>query len=419
MDLQAFKNQNNFSDLAAKIGYPRVNSKECPKCHRKSTFSIRNETYYKCFHPNCELNESGDIFNFAVQMGVCATIGEAIRKIAGSRGNTDYQGHSERLKQRHKVMSTVFRYYKDQLEVYDEPKKYIQERGYGDLKDLDVGYAPDSTYDLIPNIGDPPYKISSNELEREQLVLERSGMDFIRNRLVFPIRDSKGHIIHFHSRSLDPAETEKKWLATRAPEGIKTNVHYAWAPTKFARTEHLFITEGISDGLSLLRLGMPVISALSIMSDFNQILREYKSLKTLIAIYDNDQVPIGQRKADSYKSWEHVLPRLIEYQKANPKIDIWCVVPPSRPGVKDVNEWLQSINYDVDTFNKYVQLKASKLSSFSLNYYINRPQDHIKLLELIKYGSDPNLSKMVRKSLIEWIQNNYPSFIDYLIATNL
>jgi DNA primase len=148
---------------------------------------------------------------------------------------------------------------------------------------------------------------------------DSKGNSIMANRYVFSIFDTKGNVVGFSGRSIDP-ENPAKYLNT--PEtmffkkrGILYNYHEA---KKYGQ---VYVVEGYCDALSLISLGIPnVVAAMgtSFTQDHINILND----KSIILSLDND------------KAGKEQMYNLIQSNKSTPfKVLLW-------EGAKDFNDLL-------------------------------------------------------------------------------
>ncbi|MEO8285492.1 MAG: DNA primase [Chloroflexota bacterium] len=131
-------------------------------------------------------------------------------------------------------------------------RAYAEKRGLtpATLETFQVGYAPDS-FDMLGN-----YLLqrgySSQELIDAGLVAERDSgghYDRFRNRLLFPIRDSKGVVVGFGGRALGDGQTPKYLNSPQSVVFDKSTILYGFdlARPHIQRTGQVVIVEGYMD----------------------------------------------------------------------------------------------------------------------------------------------------------------------------
>jgi hypothetical protein len=363
MDLSSFNASHDFIDLANKhLGLnlqTGVKWQTCPACKGASRFTVDPKTnYYKCMKgATCELGKGGDIFSLFAWGGI--PFKEALTLLDIS-SKPQYQVKSE--------LDTLFDLYKSEYYKSNKAQEYVAKRyNFTDLNSLSS----------IDSIGFAPEGIESYGVKGE--------------RLVFPLRDNSGRIKHLHSRAIDPNE-ELRWLPTRTAEGEKSFGHYIWNSFIHRYTEHLFLCEGISDGLALSAIGLPTVALTSINVDFSlAILNSLYSLKTLVVLLDNDTMPSNATNGASviYKSWDSTIDKLLLLKVKNPALNIICAMPPNKVGVKDVNDWLQVTKINADGVLHYSQHNGLNVIDFFIKHYWDSKKELHKLF-FRACASNPN-----------------------------
>jgi hypothetical protein len=229
-----------------------------------------------------------------------------------------------------------------------------------------VGYAPDAPRFLLSKLG---RKYSQTVLEQHGLISPRSGDDLMRNRVVFPICTATNYFVHLQGRSLDP-DSSLRWLCTSTMDGrFHSNMDYTYNIENVQHQPVLFLTEGVTDGLSLIELGLPTVSCFGLKPSLQNELRHLSNLTDLIAIFDNDLHELSSNNTtQDYKSWSVVIPRLVELQLYKPNLNIWCVSPPSSRGVKDINQWLLD-GLTLNEFEHYCSSNMLSLFDFAFNLF--------------------------------------------------
>lgn len=391
--LTQFKTKHSFTEVAGRFGYHFSPNKTniCPCCN-KNTFSVfNNDTRYKCFRPACDLNKVGDIFNFLQILGISSSFKESISLLNLETSNTVKQNKVS-------ILDTVFDLYKEQYTNSVKAQEYLIHRGYS-TKKIEVGYAPADVYFLRDRL-EPQLEV----LKSYSLVNDNYE-DYFKDRLIFPVRDLSNKIVHFHSRDIsnDPNIT-LRWLASKRRD--TSNINYLWRGHIEKNSKALFLTEGISDGLSLVNWDLPTVSTMSIQADFTTLLQPFTNLEELHCIFDNDRHSISTNKSSyTYKSWEVVLPKLISLKLARPNLTIYCLMPPSLPNVKDLNDFTLTVSKK--EFQDYYSKNTLSLPEFTFKFFF-RPDYYKSLIQLSK----DNLT--LQQKLLSVIDNEYNNWLEFI-----
>jgi hypothetical protein len=393
--LEQFKTQHSFTQVASQFGYHFTLNKinYCPICNKHSFSIYNNDTRYKCFRPSCELNKTGDIFNFLEIVGLSSNFKDSL-KLLDISSSTNYQP-----KKQNSILNRVFSLYKEEFNKSLEAQDYLKSRGYN-LNKFEVGYAPNNKFylsELLPS--------NSDELLKYHLI-KLNGEDYFQNRLVFPIRTLDNYIIHFHSRDLsNSSELTLRWMASKKRE--TSNIDYLWRGHIESKSKAIFLTEGISDALSLLTWDLPVVATMSIQADIAKLFSSFHNLEELHCIFDNDRQIISNHKSSyTYKSWEHILPQLINLKLQRPNLQIFCFMPPPTNGVKDLNDYCKLVSKS--EFQSNYNESTLSLEDFTIKHFFKKSY-YKRLLELCKY------SKSLQVKLESLVESNYSSWIDFIM----
>ena len=390
--LSQFKTKHSFTEVAARFGYHFSSNKTniCPCCNKSSFSVFANDTKYKCFRPTCELNKAGDIFNFLQVIGVSSNFKESISLLNLESSNFKVDKTN--------ILDTVFDLYKQEYKNYYKAEKYLLNRGYNPKK-VEVGYAPADPHFLI-------YKLPNDlDLLKSYFLINDNNEDYFRDRLIFPIRDLSNKIVHFHTRDIsDNLNVSLRWLASKRRD--TSNINYLWRGHIEKNSKAIFLTEGISDGLSLVNWDLPTVATMSIQADFSTLFKPFVQLKELHCIFDNDRNSITPNKVSySYKSWEIVLPKLIELKLSRPTLNIYCFMPPPAPNIKDLNNFTQTLTKQ--QFQDYYSKHTLSLSDFIIKFFF-RPDYYKVLVKLSQY------EESLRNTLLELVNNDYNNWLEFI-----
>lgn len=232
--------------------------------------------------------------------------------------------------------------------------KYFKNRGFENLQEqYDLGYCPsvligkgNVVLNLKELILEKFPSINPSILDSYELYDSR-GDSIMAGRYVFPIHDSKGNIVAFSGRSLDP--NQPKYLNTKETQFFKKrSTLYNYHEAKKYGT--IYIVEGYCDALSLIACGHKNVVA-SMGTSFTQDHLDMLKDKELVLSFDND------------KAGKETMLNLILANKDIPfKVLKW-------DGAKDFNELLMSNKTTLET----ILDKPSIVSApeFVINYCKN------------------------------------------------
>lgn len=392
MDLNVFKDTTKLDLITAAHNYLHIELKplgiyqKCPACGGRSSFIVNTNNTYKCHKPSCDLWKGGNLFTFFKWAGysyqeTCSLLN--IKSDSLSKPViTDTRSHR---------LIILLEECKERLLRTPNALNYIESRYNIHLEDLnkpqfEIGYA-----NCLPELN-----------------------YYNEDRIIFPVRDHYGGLVHFHTRSMDP-DSAYRWLPTTKLEGGRPFGDYIWNAHLYHKRKELFLTEGISDGITLSKLGLPTISMLSLTAPIVELLQKFNNLENLTVILDNDKVPLNERtKTKVYKSWDatdssghSIVSKLLQLAILKPNLKIWCLMPPSMVGIKDVNDWVCKHKHTKKSFIEVISKRARLITDFAIEYYWNDTSKHSLIIKSIntKASEDLFVSKLVV---------NYTDWLDYI-----
>ena len=200
----------------------------------------------------------------------------------------------------HSIMARIARFFEQNLADQPRPKDYVAARGI-DAKTaakFALGYAPDSWDALLNRFG-------ATEEERRHifqlgLIIERDTRggeraagfyDRFRDRLMFPIRDSRGRVIGFGGRVID--EGEPKYLnSPETPLFHKGRELYGLYEARAARADfnRLMIVEGYMDVVRLHQAGITyAVATLGTATTQEHLNKIFRSTSEVVFCFDGDR----------------------------------------------------------------------------------------------------------------------------------
>ena len=245
----------------------------CPFHNEKSpSFTVSpTKQFYHCF--GCGAH--GTSIGFLMEYSGLGYV-DAIKELAQNVGmvvpeNEDRLPPARRAEQQAKslalteAMSRAADFYRQQLKTAPSAIAYLQKRGLtGEIAArFAMGYAPpgwDSLRAVFPDYTD-------NALVESGMVIDKAAeegggphkrYDRFRDRIMFPIRNSKGQVIAFGGRVMDSGEP--KYLnSPETPLFQKGSELYGLFEARQAIREagYVLVTEGYMDVVALAQLGFP------------------------------------------------------------------------------------------------------------------------------------------------------------------
>lgn len=273
----------------------------CPFHGEKTaSFSVApDKGIYYCF--GC--HKGGGAINFMMEVEGLS-YPDAVRKLAERVGmevpeDEQYQSRYRQQERLWALMKEAARYFHSQLyaPVGAEGLQYAQKRGMlkGTLTKFGIGFAPNTWNGLCDAMRAKGY--TEQELRDAGLVSEKNGRiyDRFRNRLMFPIIDTRGNIIGFGGRVMD--DSTPKYL--NSPETLIFNKRknlFGLNLAKKSKLGYLILVEGYMDAIALHQYGFDCAVAslgTSLTEEHATLLSRYT--EQVYLIYDADEA--GQRAA--------------------------------------------------------------------------------------------------------------------------
>nr|WP_284700859.1 DNA primase [Robbsia betulipollinis] len=187
------------------------------------------------------------------------------RAFAGEGGAPRADGHAAATKRAVDVMQTACDYYRRQLRESPTAIAYLKRRGLTGpvAARFGLGFAPDGWQNLETAFDDYRDDVLVETglvivSEKQDAQGKERRYDRFRERVMFPIRNARGHVIGFGGRILDSGEP--KYL--NSPETSlfsKGNELYGLFEARLAIREQGFalVVEGYMDVVALAQLGFP------------------------------------------------------------------------------------------------------------------------------------------------------------------
>lgn len=265
----------------------------CPFHNEKTpSFVVSEEKQiFTCF--GC--GATGDVIEF-VKRYYNLEFMDACQKLADEYGieiKTSFGGGSEQKDRLYEINRLAARYFFKNITVKGNPGlTYMVNRGISvdTIKKFGIGYAPDS-WDGLKNYM-KEQKVDEKTLVKLGLLSESNGRyyDKFRNRVIFPIINSRGKVIGFGGRIL--GDGSPKYL--NSPESeifLKKNNLYGINLTRseIASNDAAILVEGYMDVVSLYQAGVKNVSAsLGTALTENQAKMLSRYTKNIILSYDAD-----------------------------------------------------------------------------------------------------------------------------------
>jgi len=211
------------------------------------------------------------------------------------------------------VMARAARFFEQNLADNPRARRYLEQRGVDGPTSAKfaLGYAPDSWNALLNRFGTQDDE--RRRLLQAGLIIERDTRggqggfyDRFRDRLMFPIRDSRGRVLAFGGRVID--QGEPKYLnSPETPLFHKGRELYGLYEARQARTDfrRLMIVEGYMDVVRLHQSGITyAVATLGTATTQEHLHKVFRLTSELVFCFDGDRA--GRQAA--WRALENALP---------------------------------------------------------------------------------------------------------------
>ena len=273
-----------------------------------SFFVSPTKQFFHCFSSGKHGNAVGFLMEYDRLTFVEAV--EELAKRAGLEVPREGGGHHERLVLDGPLdaLAAAERFFREQLRKHPAAIEYLKKRGVGGdtAKSFGIGFAPDSWDSLTRFFDNPQHAIEAG------LLIPKDGgkaYDRFRNRVMFPIRDTRGRVIGFGGRTLgdDPA----KYL--NSPETVLfhkgRNLFGLYEAKQSIKSElpFLLVVEGYMDVVMLAQHGIHNgVATLGTATTREHLALIYKSTRKVVFCFDGDRAG----RAAAWRALEQALPEV-------------------------------------------------------------------------------------------------------------
>jgi DNA primase len=209
------------------------------------------------------------------------------------------------------LLGQVAKFYATALQSSPRARDYARARGLQApiIERFQIGYAPDAWDAVLKHFGGGTD--AQRGLAAVGLIVEREGhpdhyYDRFRDRLMFPIRDTRGRVIAFGGRVLDRGEP--KYL--NSPETAlfhKGRELYGLYETRLSRTAltRLVVVEGYMDAVQLHQAGVTcAVATLGTATTSEHLHRAFRLVNEIVFAFDGDRAG----RAAAWRALHNVLP---------------------------------------------------------------------------------------------------------------
>ncbi len=382
----------------------------CPFHNEKSpSFNVnRNKQFYHCF--GC--GAGGNVISFLIEFNHLSFV-EAIEELATFAGveipyenQTNFEPEAKnKLLDLQQLMAQVATFYVEQLKTHVQKNiaiDYLKGRGVQGViaRDFMIGYAPDGWQILSPH-----FKNTELLCEAGMLAFKNDMYyDRFRQRIMFPIRNKRGHVIGFGGRVLDDTQ-QPKYL--NSPETLlfhKSNEVYGLYELlkKNSKPARILIVEGYMDVITLAQFGIDyAVAALGTNLTATQLQLLFRSTSEVILCFDGDKA--GQDAA--WKAMDAV------FSVLNDNRQVRVLLLPSE---HDPDSLLRSEG--VETFTQRIE-NAEMVSSYFFNHFtVKLNLDSIEGRAKLAHQAKPFLLKLADSFFKEMMLAKLKELTDFDVA---
>ena len=289
--------------------------KACCPFHDEKTPSFTvspGKGFYHCF--GCGAH--GTAIGFLMEYDHMSFV-EAIESLAHTMGLEVPRDESDKPARRYdelfSLLDSVARYWQSCLKDAQAAIDYVKNRGIdgATAKRFGIGYAPDGWSNVLDKFGKSPEAIE--RLLATGLIIRKDNgqhYDRFRDRIMFPIRDSRGRTIGFGGRTL--GDGEPKYL--NSPETVlfhKGRELYGLYEARQAlrQIDQLVVVEGYMDVVALSRHGIDFsVATLGTATTGEHLNQLFRLTEHVCFAFDGDR---AGRKA-AWRALENALPQIRE-----------------------------------------------------------------------------------------------------------
>ena len=287
------------------------------KNERTPSFTVNDEKqFYHCF----STGKHGTVFDFLMETEGLG-FPEAVERLA-ARAGIQVPAQDPRMQEKDEKNASLIDicemasvYFKTRLggATGREAYEYLVKRGLDDklIQSFGLGYAPADRVGLTRHLRDQG--IADKDIIEAGLAVQPEGrsdlIDRFRDRVMFPIKDSRDRIIAFGGRALEASVPAKYLNSPETPLFHKGRVLYNFAKARQSAfdTKTLLVVEGYMDVIGLARGGFNnAVASLGTAVTEEQISLLWRLVEEPVLCLDGDEA--GLRAA--YRVIDRALPLL-------------------------------------------------------------------------------------------------------------
>ncbi len=216
------------------------------------------------------------------------------------------------------ALAAAERFFKEQLKKSEPAKEYLKKRGVNGetAKTFGIGLAPESWDALTRLFPDPRHALDAGLLiEREGREgrpghsPDKNAYDRFRNRIMFPIRDTRGRVIGFGGRTLanDPAKYLNSPETPLFHKGRNLYGLYEAKQSAKSALPYLIVVEGYMDVVMLAQHGVrEAVATLGTATTREHLTLLFKQTSKVVFCFDGDRAG----RSAAWRALEQALPEI-------------------------------------------------------------------------------------------------------------
>ena len=213
------------------------------------------------------------------------------------------------------VMDLADQFFRATLKSNEAAIEYLKRRGVAGItaRDFGIGFAPPGWNSLAGALKQIP---EATLLELGLLTRNDAGRvyDKFRDRIMFPIRDTRGRVVGFGGRVIAAVDGPKYLNSPETPIFHKGQELYGLyeARRSVRKLERLIVVEGYLDVVSMAQAGIPTcVAALGTAISSEQIRKLFRYVDEIVCCFDGDRA--GRQAA--WRALEAALPVISESKR--------------------------------------------------------------------------------------------------------
>lgn len=273
----------------------------CPFHHEKTpSFTVSpTKQFYHCFGCGAHGTAVGFLMEYENM-----PFPEAIEDLASKAGlevprEDDGERPRENLAPLFTLMERAGEWYRKQLKEHPQADKaiqYLKQRGLsGEIAaSYGLGFAPDGWSNIHDALTDNHDKTTTQQMTRTGLLIEKDNgghYDRFRNRIIFPIHDSRGRIIGFGGRVL--GDEKPKYLnSPESPLFHKGQELYGLyqARKNVRNLKQILVVEGYMDVVALAQFGIHYsVATLGTATTTDHLNQLFRTVNQVVFCFDGDR----------------------------------------------------------------------------------------------------------------------------------